>query len=171
MSNITRYVWGEHGMYKDTCGYYVDAKEYDRLTAQLAERDEQLRREKFLHKQTEQMRLSYVATYQDTKKQLAERDDVLSARFNENKELYMHWQQALTETTTLRTKLTECEKEVERLKNRLFRIEYNGSFDSETARKQAAQEIIDELTVVIEDDLQCISCCRDFIKAKFGLEG
>lgn len=73
--------------HRSTCRPYM-LKEIDRLTAQL----------------------------DASRALLAERDDVLSARFNENKELYMHWQQALTETTTLRTKLAECEKEMERLK-------------------------------------------------------
>lgn len=100
--------------------------------------------------------------------QLVERDDVLSARFNENKELYMHWQQALTENTTLRTQLAECEKEVERLKEvqGICEIcEVEAIKHADKSRKQAAMECLERIKY------QSYYQLEEWLKKHFGLEG
>ena len=108
--------------------------------------------------------------------QLAERDAEIEklkasnrARYAENKELYGHWQQALTENAALREEV-ESLKEVQGI---CEVCEVEAIKHADKARKRTAQEIIQYIqsglrrgTVYYVDDTDL----KD-IKQSYGLEG
>lgn len=120
MSNITRYVWGEHGMYKDTCGYYVDAKEYDRLTAQLADRDaeiKELKHDLSMAIIAEQTCVECSQEFNKMKQQLAERDAEIAEL---NQIAKIHSNRYVEKVVHLTKQLTASQQECSNYKNVLI---------------------------------------------------